>query len=445
MYNDWLSKQLYPNDSLNAFALDQFNRGQKIEKITNKAVVAEDTYNNFLLFDYCDWKNLVDIESISQNMFNEIADTAARIWNEAGEFDLNVNNILVKDDDFRFIDFEFGKCNPEERLSRIQTKVNIRHNTNLIKLPDIYYHPMSYWAHMITFRCQSGCEYCIVDGRGKHKSREELSGKEILDWWNGLYHPNTQRLSLIGGETTLHPDLIEIVNNLDGYNITITTNCQGKFFEDEKYKQLKQQPNSTLRINTSYHPHAISPEKYIERVKRMRDCGLYVDQVAFVYTPDIEKYRKQIEQVREALPELKSPPFLGFWTEENGYAKDFAPEFLYPNEDYWDQDSAKNMCGIHDYDFYREMCGQEKPKTVWCPHGVFSLIIDPSGDYFGCHFKLYYDLDPICNIKNFRPIQVKDLKCNWSGFTNWCDIPRLEFGMKVIKAKGIEWMKEIKE
>lgn len=290
------------------------------------------------------------------------------------------------------------------------------------------YDPMCYWAHMLTFRCDGNCPYCIVDGRGKHVRRNEMSGKEIVDWWNSLEHQRGQRLSLIGGEPTLHKDIVEIVNNLQGYNITITTNCVGKFYEDEDFhKKFKPHPTSILRINTSYHPHAIRPEEYIRIIKLYESAGHHVDQKAFVYTPEVmSKYKDEIETVKKEIP-LKSPPFLGFYNDKDGFDAECKPEYLEPNEKYWDQEGAKVLCGINDYDFYRKMCGQEEGSNVKCNHALLALMLDPEGTLFSCHYKMYYNLDPICNINNIRFLRDSDLKCDHFGKCNWCDLPRFYY------------------
>lgn len=294
-----------------------------------------------------------------------------------------------------------------------------------LQLPLNYYHGMSYWAHMITFRCNGNCEFCIVDGRGEHAPREEIAGKDVLEWWNKLRHRKGHRLSIIGGEPTLHKDVVEIINNLEGYNITITTNCKGPFYKESDFaNRFKPLPSSTLRINTSYHPHAVSPEQYIRVIKAYQDAGHFVDQTAFVSTPDVmQKYKKEIEQVNAVIP-LTTPPFLGFWNEKDGYSCEQVSENLLPDENYYDQDGARYMCGISDYPFYRSMCGQNKGKHIRCGHPLICLLVDPAGDIFGCHYRLYYNLGSVGNIFDFKPVTLDDMECDFYGFCNWCDYPR---------------------
>ena len=245
---------------------------------------------------------------------------------------------------------------------------------------------LAYWAHMLTLRCNAKCPYCIVHERGTQAIQKELSGKEVLDWWNNIEHKQRRTLSLIGGEPTLYRDLIEVINNLDGYAITLTTNCIGSFFKNREYKKFRPQSTSGLRINTSFHPKAISPEEYISHVLEMREVGAFVDQTAYVDVPNNE-YKKEIEEVNKTIP-LLPQPFLGFWSKEDKFDAPRKPEFLFPNEKYWDQKRALDQCGEvfrNGYDFYRGTSGQEESKTTYCPHIILALLVSPTGFCYSCH------------------------------------------------------------
>lgn len=297
----------------------------------------------------------------------------------------------------------------------------------MIKLPGFYYRPNVYWAHMVTLRCPGACKYCIIDGRGKCKikGRLELDGKEILKWWNGLHHFKNQRLSLIGGEPFLHKDILEILANLENYYVTITTNCGGPFFDNNNFANLiKIHPSSSLRINTSYHPHYITAEQYIRIIKKLKEAGHFVDQIAYVKHPEIHKYQKDIDEVKKHF-DLMDVPFLGFWNETKGFNAPYEIQNLYPNTNSNDYEMARSQCGISDYNEYIQMCGKPGGSIVKCTHPTLSLIIGPEGNYYHCHYKLYYDIDPVCNIKNFEPLSGEKETCAHFGKCNWCDIPRV--------------------
>ena len=268
-----------------------------------------------------------------------------------------------------------------------------------------------------------------MNGRGKAPIPEELPGHEILDWWNGLDHPKGQKLSLIGGEPLFHGDIVEIVAGLENYNLTITTNCTKPCYE------IAPHATSTLRINTSYHPHLISAEKYIKAIRGYRAARHNVDQIAYVNYPGMEKkYAKQIKKVRKALGRLRRVPYLGFFNATEGVNATPIPDTIEPNENYQDKEAAARICGLTDLDAYRDICGASVPRRADCIHPFRSLIIGPQGNHYHCHYKLYYDIDPVCNIEDFKPVSNwersgllihKTLICNYYGFCNWCDVPRV--------------------
>lgn len=296
----------------------------------------------------------------------------------------------------------------------------------MIKLPSHYFHERCYWAHMITLRCSAGCPFCILNGRGQRISQKEMSGKEILEWWNGVEHQPRQKLSIIGGEPTIHPDIVEVINGLKNYRITMTTNCKSPFYQDSDfYKKFKVHPTSTLRINTTYHPHHLSSEKYLAIIKKWRKASYFVDQTSFVYTPEVmEKYGAEIEKVRKEIP-LRSSSFLGFYNDEEGFNAPFDERNLMPDENYHDLDSIAERCGLTNLNAYKHICGQATGMEAQCWHPRRSLIIGPNGDYYHCHYKMYYGIGPVCNVRNFQPIPDKAVSCRHYGLCNWCDVPRV--------------------
>lgn len=300
-----------------------------------------------------------------------------------------------------------------------------RGTTDKIKLPNHYYNPMTYWAHMVTFRCNGRCPFCILQGRGKPQRVKELNGTDIVRFWNNVDHRPGQKLSLIGGEPTLHKDIVEIVNNLEGYDITLTTNCKGPFYSDPRfYEKFRPHSSSNLRINTTFHPHHISAEEYISVIKKYRETGYFVDQTSYVYRPDINKYREAIEKVSQQIP-ITAAPYLGFYDWQHGFDAPFKPHSIEPNEEYQDLEAAAKICGLTDMEAYRDICGQYEKREVECVHPFLSLIVGPSGDCYHCHYKLYYGIDPVCNINEFRPVDALSKTCRHYGFCNWCDVPRV--------------------
>lgn len=296
----------------------------------------------------------------------------------------------------------------------------------MTKLPSHYNHQRCYWAHMITLRCSAGCPFCILNGRGRRVSQKEMSGKEILEWWNGVEHEHGQKLSIIGGEPTLHPDIVEIINGLKNYNITMTTNCKSPFYKDPDFdKRFKVHPTSTLRINTTFHPNHITADEYLAVIAKWRKGSYFVDQTSFVYAPGVmEQYGNEIKKVSANIS-MTEGSFLGFHDDANGFNAPFDQGNLMPDENYHDLKRVGERCGLTDLAAYRHICGQATGKEAQCFHPRRSLIIGPNGDYYHCHYKMYYNIGPVCNVKNFKPVPDKAVTCRHYGLCNWCDVPRV--------------------
>jgi SAM-dependent methyltransferase len=223
----------------------------------------------------------------------------------------------------------------------------------------------------------------------------------------------------------MHPDIIEIVQGLQNYFITITTNCSGPFYKDPDFaKKLKPHKSSRLRINTTYHPHYIEPEEYLRVIAQFRGNQSYVDQTSYVYHPEIDRYMNKIDRVSRRV-QVDYAPYLGFYNQSEGFAASFHPINLEPTADFHFEDAVSKRCGITDLDVYAEMCGQYIGHEVECEHPFRSFIIGPNGNHYHCHYKLYYDIDPACNIRDFKPVDESSKNCRHYGFCNWCDIPRV--------------------
>lgn len=285
------------------------------------------------------------------------------------------------------------------------------------------------WHQWLTFRCNFSCEYCIMGerqlGGGTPKWKpKELSGKEIVDFWNNVEHPPMKKISMIGGEPTLHKDFAYVINNLDGYYITVTSNCGSPFYKDDNFvEKLRTKKTSHLRMNTSFHPDFITPERYVEVVKMMKETGIHVDQTAFVATPEFKKHADKLKAAQKEIP-MRADVFLGFWNEEDGFEATFDPENAWPREGLPQQ--YKKMTGIDNFKVYREACLQTEKYETDCDVVYNNMLVDPSGMVYHCHYKLYNEIDPVCHISDFKPITDKDRICKHYGFCLSCDAPSLQ-------------------
>ncbi len=59
-------------------------------------------------------------------------------------------------------------------------------------------------------------------------------------------------------------------------------------------------------------------------------------------------------------------------------------------------------------------------------------MVAPDGTVHECHYKLYYNIDPLGNaLTGWEPV-TREHTCQHFGKCNWCDIPRL-------RKTGLDW------
>ena len=306
-----------------------------------------------------------------------------------------------------------------------------------IEIPDYFQTSQHRWGQWLTYKCNFACDYCIMSHRdapgGTPRWKpKELTAAQIISYWNNIDHPEGKHLGLIGGEPTLHRGFAEIVQNLEGYALTVTSNVGSTFFKDPNFTdKLKTKPNSTLRMNTSFHPDFITPEKYLESVYKMASAGIWVEQTSFVYTPVAwKKWSKEIEHVNHGIKEmggrgLYPDVYLGFWNQEDGFDATTSPTNLWPRGDHDVEDFRRAHVGIDDWDQFRDATGAtEKSYIDHCSFAKEKMLVAPNGDVFACHYKLYHGIDPMYNITNFKEPGVEQAKCGHYGYCLTCSFPQ---------------------
>ncbi|MFH1245008.1 MAG: radical SAM protein, partial [Candidatus Omnitrophota bacterium] len=72
----------------------------------------------------------------------------------------------------------------------------------------------NYIGVFLTFDCNLRCSYCINHFNKNLKRRERISGEEWVRYLNRIKSRPDLPVTLQGGEPTLHPGLIHIINNI---------------------------------------------------------------------------------------------------------------------------------------------------------------------------------------------------------------------------------------
>jgi len=126
--------------------------------------------------------------------------------------------------------------------------------------------------------CNYNCSYCWPYAHTKKKDHRPLN--VIIDVIETIFLNAHDKgfdkftFSFSGGEPTLHPDFLDIIKytSLEDSNVNITTNCSQSI--NWFNKLLKITPK--ISITASFHPEFETPERFIEKIKYLKDAGIYL-------------------------------------------------------------------------------------------------------------------------------------------------------------------------
>ncbi len=260
-----------------------------------------------------------------------------------------------------------------------------------IVLPETY----NYIAVFLFMGCNLNCSYCINKYESGKYLRQIMNGDDWIKALNRLKSRDNLPATLEGGEPSLHPDFIEIINGIrKDLNIDILTNLQ--FDVDEFIKKVdpnrvkREAPYASIRV--SYHPEQMKLEPLIEKVLKMQNAGFSIG-VWGVLHPFWEKHILEAQEKCKKLGiDFRTKEFLGEYKGK-----------LYGKYKYPDAVSMKIR------------------KNVLCK--TTELIIGPTGHIYRCHSDFYERRTPIGHILD-PEFNIEDIyrECSWYGHCNPCDI-----------------------
>lgn len=266
----------------------------------------------------------------------------------------------------------------------IKNKIKNTKMFNWIKQFWVYQHtkkifrkrPMNIY---LTFACNLNCDYCAINKynlpENKSKSYSITKGEKWIEAINRI----GKNVTFTGGEPTLHPDFIKIINNIDKkIFILVDTNfC----WSDEFTQRYINEITRPVRFYGSYHPSSGKPERVIKVINKLREHNL-IEGVIHIVNPNDDDFFK------EAQEKFK----------QNG----------------WYLLKTENITNSF------EGCSMSFRKTVKCSGK--EIFIAPNGDRYQCVSKLLRMKDPLENIFNENIKEGKvSCVCPDYGFCSSCD------------------------
>ena len=261
----------------------------------------------------------------------------------------------------------------------------------VIPIPYTY----NYIGIFLTFACNLNCSYCINNFEHNLKRRKIVSGKEWVKHLNRIGFTPDLPITLQGGEPSIHPDFIYVINNIKPeLNIDILTNLQfdiDEFIKKVDPKRLKRDaPYASIRV--SYHPETMDLDDTITGALKMSKAGFRIGIWGVIH-PIYEEYiRGAQKKCRDCGIDFRTKEFLGEYNSK--------------------------LYGTYKY---AGACEMKFKKKVLCK--TTELLVDSEGSIFRCHHDIYKGMNSIGSLldPNF---QIKDIyrECDYYGFCNPCDV-----------------------
>jgi MoaA/NifB/PqqE/SkfB family radical SAM enzyme len=261
-----------------------------------------------------------------------------------------------------------------------------------VYLPESY----NYVAVFLTAKCSFNCQWCVNEfSKEKRLNEKSLSGRDWVKGLNRISAVNSLPVTLQGGEPSLHPDFIWIINNLKkDLDIDILTNLNfniDEFIARVNPGRLKRKaPYASIRV--SYHPGKISLDQLIFKVKRLQDKGFSIGIYGILHPLFRKEILKAQTKCRKLGLDFRTKEFLGVF-KGKVYGTYRYPEAV-----------------------------QKKSKTkVACR--TSELLICPEGKVYRCHYDLYRYFNPLGSILD-PGFSITDefRECSVYGYCHYCDI-----------------------
>ena len=260
-----------------------------------------------------------------------------------------------------------------------------------IEIPDNY----NYIAVFLTLACNFKCSYCINRFDVLVSSNRMLTGDEWIEGLNRIDSRDDLPITLQGGEPSLHPDFVYILQNIKSeLNIDILTNLEfdiEEFMKNVKPGRLERNaPYASIRV--SYHPGTMELEYLVQKVLKLQNAGYSIGIWGVLHPEQEHEIEMAKEHCRKLGIDFRTKEFLG------EYKGKIYGTLKYPSA-----------------------CNNVEEKPVECR--TSELIIGPDGGVYRCHSDLYGGRKTIGNIlaPGFE-IEDRLLPCDSFGHCNPCDV-----------------------
>lgn len=264
----------------------------------------------------------------------------------------------------------------------------------------------------ITKECNYKCSYCNVYSEGHDLTNIE----DTIRFLNSFGDGKNLKITLFGGEPTLHPQIKDIVKSLNN-DITLFTNLSGSLTLYQDLVSLKKD----IELSASYHPAKVSFCLFYDKIKDLLKVTTKV-KVVFMLDPTVnERYRDNYNSLLA----------LGLSVEVHKvvYDNDRSPNSIEENQ-LIDADKSTNIQVEFEDNTIKEVSseyllsnGLNNFKYFKCQSGCNNLYISKEGEIYPC---LDYRREGISlgHITEKKPEDLKETICILHKCTSDLEIPK---------------------
>jgi MoaA/NifB/PqqE/SkfB family radical SAM enzyme len=212
-----------------------------------------------------------------------------------------------------------------------------------------------------TLKCNLRCTYCANEchknnGEDKKGEYEEVDFRIWADALKKIGHP----IIITGGEPTLYPQLIELLNALSSSKLMVKLYTNLVWSREFTNKFITKMKNENVTLFVSYHS-LVSPQKFAETILLLKNNNKFMGTIHTILQEE------NADRVNTAI-KLFENSGISVYTDEN-----------------------------LDYEYY-EAVSQTNRRKVKCSKKIF--IIAPDGNRYQCVSKMLRKKEPLENIFN---------------------------------------------
>lgn len=253
---------------------------------------AKDNKTEIFLQNVTQLQNVGDFNVFFDKYLSKDARNAMYVaWKKGLE--LPVTNIKLRK---LFLKLNFQNKNSDEVEKNLKKYLS---KSDYEKMIDTWYKDFGYFKYLmfnkklivlsITHDCNACCSYCKISKgitKASHMKKEDFV--KVLDW---LEKQNIKLFILTGGEATIHPDFVEMMEILKKRKFQVA--FYSNFFFSNKVSKVFS-PDLFYRITGHYNPEYENNQKlmntFFKNVKLVIDSGIEFESRFVLYKKNYERF-----------------------------------------------------------------------------------------------------------------------------------------------------------